>query len=716
MGLSSWMANGMVSALGLLLISTLIHLLLGPAAGAAASVGAIVVAPPDQPAPRKGKFTHFLPAVLIGTPLFFATGMLRHSQPELAVLVVGATFLAFLGAAWGKRGLPISVSVMFAMIFALAAPPWTSLREAEHQTFAFFLGAAIYTVWGTLANSLLNQRYRVLSVVDSLHTVATLMRTQGLHFTMAAETQQRTALVGRLMKQQAALADQLQTARNILLEAPTTPRRLQLAGMLIQLLDMRDHLVACALDLDAVRADPGQQELLRVLGVELQALAGDLEELGDAMLLGRTPTAFSHARPLLAAETALAPGPSDADMHAPPVQVLAGALSRRVGYVHDEVLRLVALARGEREPDVDVVRTAWQLFVSPTKWSWRPFLTLWRWDAPPLRHAIRAALAIATGLVVGILLPWGSHEYWILLTIVVVLRGSLAQTLERRNSRVAGTLLGCVLAGGLLYARLPAAALVVLVAVFQGIAHAFALQRYVVTAVAATVLALVQAHLLNPGASAVFEVAERVLDTLIGATIAWVFSYVLPSWERTQVGALVARTLAAQAKHAQLSLALAQEEAPGADSELAWRLARREAYDSLSALVQAIQRSLSEPRAVRPPLRALERMLAHSYQLLAQLTAIKTMLLQRRDRLNVAQLQGPLDQAARTIAGALTGGNTPPPGTLPAHQDPPAMLDLPDASEHDLSPFLLRRLRLAADLARDLQADAARTRARTVTA
>src|SRR6478735_2713987 len=181
------------------------------------------------------------------------------------------------------------------------------------------------------------------------------------------------------------------------------------------------------------------------------------------------------------------------------------------------------------------------------------------WCAPPLRHAIRAALAIGAGYAVGWALPWGSHEYWILLTIVVVLRGSLAQTLERRNSRVAGTLLGCILAG---------------VALAQGVAHAFALQRYLVTAVAATVLALLQAHQLAPDVSPVFEVAERVLDTLIGVSIAWIFSYVLPSWERTQVGALVARTLAAQDKHAQLALALAQPQAGETNPELGWRLAR----------------------------------------------------------------------------------------------------------------------------------------------
>ncbi|MES3000394.1 MAG: FUSC family membrane protein [Pseudomonadota bacterium] len=711
--LRPYVANGAVAGLGLLLVTVLVHLFLGPAAAAAATVGAIVVTPADQPAPRRGKFTHFLPAVLIGTPLFLATGLLRESPVALLVLLAVATFFAFLGAAWGRRGLPVSVSVMFSMVFALAAPAPVDFDQALRETLAFALGAWCYILWGTIANSVLNRRYRVLTIADSLLAIATLMRTQGVHFTMQPEAQKRTALVGRLMKQQAALADQLQAARNILLESPSSERRKQLAGMLLQLLDMRDHLVACALDLDALRAAPGQQDLLRDLGVELTALAGDLDELALALELGRKPQAFRHARPAQAIAASRTRAPRGDELHAPPPELLAGALARRVGYVHDEVGKLVALARGETAPDVAVIRTAWELFVSPTQWTWRPFLTLWRWDAPPLRHAIRAALAITAGYAIGWALPWGSHEYWILLTIVVVLRGSLSQTLERRNSRVGGTLLGCIVAGVLLNAQLSPVVLLLLVATAQGVAHAFALQRYLVTAVAATVLALVQAHQLAPEISPVFEVAERVLDTLIGVSIAWVFSYVLPSWERTQVGALVARTLAAQEKHAQLALALARPlEGVEGHPELAWRLARREAYDSLSALVQAVQRSLSEPRAVRPPLQDLERLLAHGYQLLAQLTAIKNMLMQRRDRLDFVRLHERLEDAQRAIAAALKQGSPHSHHTQMATsatlQEPSPMLAAPDVSEYDLTPWMQRRLQLAVETAAELRDDARR--------
>jgi uncharacterized membrane protein YccC len=471
--------------------------------------------------------------------------------------------------------------------------------------------------------------------------------------------------------------------------------------MLLQLLDMRDHLVACELDLDAVTSDPQQAPVLQSLRTELDALAGEIERLVDALLLGRVPAPPSAARP--DGHDAAAVQPVDAAV--PPASLLARSLASRVGHIHEEVHRLFALVRGEAPPDLAFVRTMWQMFVSPTAWSWRPFVGLWRWDAPPLRHAIRAALAIATGQAISLAMPWGTHDYWILLTIVVVLRGSLAQTLERRNSRIAGTLLGCLLAAAMLAAHPSPLAVVVVVVVAQGIAHAFAIKRYLVTAVAATVLALLQAHLLNASTAPAFEVAERVADTLIGVAISWAFSYVLPSWERTQLPALVARTLAAQARHARQALALGQLQAVDNAAELGWRLARREVYDSLSALVQAAQRALSEPRAVRPPLDHLERMLAHSYQLLAQLTAVKTMLLQRRGRLDPGQIQEPLQQAAEGIERTLSQEAGPTP-QAPEDASSSGPVALPDAFDGDLSPWLVRRLQLASGIARHLRGDA----------
>jgi len=719
--LSDYVAMGLSAGLGLLVVSTIVHTLFGSFAGAAASVGAIAVIPTDQLAPRHRKFWQLFPAAVISLPLFFGVQIVRDDPLWLGLLVVPAAFVAFLGAAWGKRGVPISISAMLAVVFSMAVQEGGDLDTPLRVSAYFALGSALYLVYATLANIALNPRYRVASLADTLLAVARLMRSQARQFKPAGRVATDDPL-GDLMRAQAALADQLQSARDLLLESPSTPRRQRLAGMLVQVLDMRDHLLACQLDLELVVAQPGQDEVLAALRETLVALAAEIERIADALLIGRRPRPFESHRPRLAriAAASDARGAADASDGAQSAAIVSRGLASRIGYLDDEALRLVAVARGDREPDLAVVRTAWRMFVSPTRWSLRPFLSLWRWDAPPLRHAIRAALAIATGYLVTVILPWGSHPYWVLLTIVVVLRGSLAQTLERRNARVIGTLIGGLLAQALLVNAPPEWLLLLVVPFAQGIAHAFGIRRYVITAVAATVLALVQAHLLQADTSLTIEAFERIGDTLLGTGIAWAFSYVLPSWERQQIPALVARVVAAHARHARLALALGprlpDDAVPDAEAqpELAWRLARREVYDALSALVQATTRSLAEPRAVRPPLESLGPLLARSYTLLAQLTAVKTMLLLRRDRLDAEAVAAPLRQSADAIAATLEAGRAPDhdPDALHAALAPRDLTQLGDPFAQDLTPWLLRRLSLARELARQVHADAARIRQR----
>jgi uncharacterized membrane protein YccC len=702
--LSYYVGNGLSAALGLFLISGAVHVLLGASAASAASIGVIVCIPPDQAAPMRGKFWHLLPAAVLGMPLFFGVQLL-HSQPlALGLLLVPASFLAFLAGAWGKRGLPVVVSVMFAMVFSMAVPQQSGLAGAVNSSLYFGLGSVLYVLYASLSNVVLNSRYRSQMLADTLIALAQLMRSQAEQFVLsaAADRRDQAPLIGVLLRQQAVLTEQLQAARDLLLESPNSARRQQLAAMLMAVLDMRDHLMACELDLDALNASPGNFQAMQGMSDILRTLSSQLEDLADALLLGRLPQVLLNCRPQLAAlswdgaESAL-------EAHG---AMLARGLANRVGNLSDGAVHLVALARAEAAPDIALIRTNWQMFVSATNWSWLPLMAVWRWDAPALRHAVRASLAIGFAYGLGLLMPWGSHDYWILLTIVVVLRGSLAQTLERRNSRVLGTLVGCVLAGLILAAHAPPLVMLLVLTLAQAVAHALALRVYLVTAIAATVLGLVQAHMISAGASPVFAELERIADTLLGVSIAWAFSYVLPSWERHQIAGLVDRALAAQARYTQLSLALGAVQRIDNAPELAWRLARRECYDSLSALVNATQRALVEPRAEQPPLEALGRILARSYQLLAQLTSVKTMLTMRRERLQLERIAQPLQQTAQAMAELLR------PGTQAAAAERPDLLGvneveaLQDPFDSDLTPWMLRRLGLLPLIATQLRQDA----------
>ena len=704
--LSSQVTTGVSAGFGLLLVSASTFLLFGQFPASVAAVGAIICIPPDHALPRRGKLLSLLPAALLGLPLFLSVQALLSQPLYLGMLLVPATFFAFLAGAWGQRGVPIVISIMFAMIFSMAVPQHLNQGSLVQTGLYFALGSTCYVLYSTLANMLLNGRYRVQLLAQSMLSLSQLMRTQADRFDPATDTPS----AGQLMLQQAALADQLQAARDLLLESPRTKRRQRLAAMLINVLEMRDHLLASELDLDLIKSRPEAGAALTAIRGVIDQMADEVDIMADALLRGRRPAPLTDLRPALAALNRLQLESPEHSFHRPSPTTLMRGLTNRVGNINDEILRLNRLARGDVEPDLAAVRTAWQLFVSPTNWSLRPVLVLWRWDAPPLRHALRGAAAVGVGYLLSLALPWATHGYWILITIVVVLRGSLSQTLERRNSRVAGTLLGCVLAGAILSSGAPTWALLVIVPIAQAVSHSFAIRRYLVTAVSATVLSLVQSHLLSAADVPVFNALERIADTLIGVGIAWAFSYVLPSWERGQIPSLVNRTLAAQARHAQITLNLGYLNAVDDEPELEWRLARKEAYDSLSALVQATRRSLAEPRAVRPNLESLEAFLGHGYQLLAQLTTVKTMLLQLRLQQGQEQIQEALQLAGNEINDRLLADR--PQAEAGASLSAGAWLEdtaFTDPFVYDLRPWILRRLDLACEIAQRIRNDAEAT-------
>ena len=161
-----------------------------------------------------------------------------------------------------------------------------------------------------------------------------------------------------------------------------------------------------------------------------------------------------------------------------------------------------------------------------------------------MRHALRSALALSLAYTLGAFLPWSAHPFWLMLSVAVVLRGNLEQTISRRNERIIGTVQGCLLVMLLAHVEwVPLLSLCFIAAV--GTAHAYVNRRYRVAATAATLMALLQPLMLAPGSNP--AIVERLADTVLGAILAWLFSFVLPSWERAAVPRLAEQLRAALA-------------------------------------------------------------------------------------------------------------------------------------------------------------------------
>jgi len=538
----------------------------------------------------------------------------------------------------------------------------------------------------------LRERLRLhgVRVADAVDAMATALRDYGMHVPAAAasplgETDIETGEVVLPHPGQATT------------QAATAPAAAAAASIAASAASAAATAPSASVDEQVAASDAA-----RVGEAAAQAVApgaADAGQSGDPASTLRDAAAAAHAQtparvPLFAATD--------------PRYPLAVAFYGRARQMVAVLARMQAALRGEATP-LPLARGELQVFISTEGWPWAALRAQLNTRSPTFRHAARLSLALGSAWFIGLALPWASHPHWLVLSVGVVLRGNLEQTLSRRNDRVLGTMIGCLLVLAIAQFGSPLLSTVAfLVAV--GIAHSFITARYLVTAAAASVMALMQAHMAAPeGAN--FGVFERIADTIVGAALAWGFSYVWPWWERRGIDKLNERVLKSLRALATEVMRLPDPTQP----DLKLRLARREVYEAVGAIASAAQRTGAEPSRVQVPMYALAEMLTRCHVLMAQLVAVRLLLARRGAQLEGAVAQKALTEACVALHQALdnpTVGTSPQrgapgaagapvvvSGTVPSedvdHTAVPAAL--PDSA---VLPWLRRRLQLATRAAR----------------
>ncbi len=272
------------------------------------------------------------------------------------------------------------------------------------------------------------------------------------------------------------------------------------------------------------------------------------------------------------------------------------------------------------------------------------------------RYAVRLTLAMWAGLALTVLFPRFAHAGWILLTIALIMRANYSVTRQRRADRIIGTLAGCVLAAAM-QAFVPVEYLLVFVALATGVSHAFGAVNYKVTAASASVSALLLLHFLQPHAPHVLM--ERVGDTLIGAALSYVFSFLLPTWERSELPRTIAALLKADRDFAVQAMTRKRV-------EQSYRLARKRLFEAVAALSGAVRRLADEPNTGKELLSRLNALLAANYLLLSDLTSMQVLY----------ALRGPeLDKLpnAEALTAEMRGRVLDILGSAPAEKVPPRL-------------------------------------------
>ena len=212
------------------------------------------------------------------------------------------------------------------------------------------------------------------------------------------------------------------------------------------------------------------------------------------------------------------------------------------------------------------------------------------------RHAVRMSVVLCAGYAI-IQITGLHHGYWILLTSLFVCQPNYNATRHRLTLRIVGTIAGIALGLPVLYFVPSQEGQLILIVVTGVLFLAFRLVQYAQATMFITLLVLLCFNLLGEG----FEVAmPRVIDTIIGCAIAWAaVSFIWPDWRFRNLARVTEQAFNANCRYLD---AILEQYHQGRDNRLAYRIARRNAYNRDAELASVVSNMASEPGAT-PELR-----------------------------------------------------------------------------------------------------------------
>ncbi|MEC7265192.1 MAG: FUSC family membrane protein [Bacteroidota bacterium] len=235
------------------------------------------------------------------------------------------------------------------------------------------------------------------------------------------------------------------------------------------------------------------------------------------------------------------------------------------------------------------------------------------------RHSLRLSVAVMVGYALGSFFTF-QNPYWILLTIIVIMRPSYGLTKTRAKDRIIGTLIGGTFALGLIFLVTNPYAYGAMGVVSLIIALAMVQRNYRTSAAFITLSVVFIYAILTPDVLSVVQF--RILDTLVGAGLSYLSMLTLwPSWEYVEMRESVEKSVnAIKAFLTSIETYYIQK----GDVPTSYKIARKDAFLETSNLSSAFQRMTQEPKSKQREMDKIYELVVLNHTFLASLASLST--------------------------------------------------------------------------------------------
>jgi len=587
------------------------------------AVGAFLTYPADIPSNIVHRAKGLLVASAVVTGCTLAVNLL-HPYPWLFYPIITLlVFIISMISVYGQRATMVS----FSGLLALALGTGHIHEGAEIFTYSGLVlgGSLIYTCLSLLFNYLSPHRYTELQLAACLKLTSKYMKLRGDLWNADAD---RGAIVEKQLYLQVDINLTHENLREILIRnrhntgASNRARRMLI--MFISLMEVLELALSTSFDHSTLHEKFGaHSKVLNTYQNLAYNLASSLKRIGKSLEKRKV---YTPKHNLLADLEALEKAICEYEQQLGAQAAAEGIwmLKNMLYYAEKQIEKIKIIERaltekasvkelsGSRDKDLDK-------FLSPDIYPLSTLRDNITFSSTAFRHSLRLTLTIALGLIVGAVFPL-QNVYWILLTIIVIMRPGYGLTKERSLQRIVGTIVGGLIAFGILSIVHQHIIIGTLAIICIILGFTFTATNYRVGATFVTMYVIFIYGLLTPDISNVIQF--RILDTAIGAALAFVANYFFwPSWEFMNLPVFIKKSIEANRNYlAEISSYYNQK----GSVTTGYRLARKNAFVELGNLMSSYQRMAQEPKSKQKQQQQVYKLAVLNHTLLSSIASLGT--------------------------------------------------------------------------------------------
>ena len=569
--------------------------------GVKISLGVILTHMCDIPGIMKDRRNFMLLSIICTFIISYITKTIFENTWLIFGLLPLITFSMSMLTVYGQRATNLGMSVMLCYVMSLSNSSIEHGYSPLDNSLMVLVGGLWYLFISLSISQFRPYKMAQQSLADCMNHIAEYIRIKSKYYDTTLDFQKITQ---ELLEEQILISEKQDMVRELVynnkkLIKDTTVIGRSLVFIFSDLNDIFESFNATHFEYEKMHEKFGKDEVYKQINKVSNKISLELKSIAFHINTSRKPNSkFDFEKELFKLKEQIDLYDDEDKIVLNNIYLNLKHIVQKIGFIH-RFFYEVNVKEKKKNPYEHL-----QHFTAPKEYTFKKLKDHLNIKSSIFRHALRLSIVMVLGFLLTFFIPNSEHSYWILLTILVIMKPGFSVTKKRNYQRLLGTLFGGLIGVFIVYFVPNPLIKFVIMLILMIFAYTYLRHIYVIGTLFLTAYILISFSFITEYNT--FDIiGERLLDTLIGGSMAFISSYLIfPAWESKNIHQTFQKALIANYEFLfRIFSFVIRREMNMTD----YKLARKTVYVNMANVTSVFQRVISEPKNTKINAKELNR-------------------------------------------------------------------------------------------------------------